>query len=106
MKKKLSRQKIGLILVKEYLGASNSSEFERQLTDAIVKNHCPILFLSLKGVESLDSRKLMALVSAKKLATLLQRRLIICSVSPTIQIIFELSQLDRVFEISEEPEFV
>ena len=43
----------------------------------------------------------MALVSGLKLAQHLERRFGICSVSPSVQIVFELTQLDQVFEIYE-----
>jgi anti-anti-sigma regulatory factor len=41
----------------------------------------------------------MALVSALTLAQQLGKRFSLCSVAPSIRIIFELTQLDRVFEI-------
>jgi len=43
----------------------------------------------------------MALVSALKLAQKLGRRFSLCSVSPSLKIIFELTQVDKVFEIFE-----
>ena len=43
----------------------------------------------------------MALVSGLQLAQHLDRRFGICSVSPSIRIVFELTQLDQVFEIFE-----
>jgi anti-sigma B factor antagonist len=56
--------------------------------------------VDLEQVESLDSAGLMALVSGVKLAQRLGLSLSLSSVSPTLKIIFELTQLDKVFEIN------
>jgi anti-anti-sigma regulatory factor len=41
---------------------------------------------------------LIALVTAQRLAQDLNQRLVLCSVAPSIMILFELTQLDRAFE--------
>jgi anti-anti-sigma factor len=81
------------------LNAANALEFERDLTTALAQDDTSILLVDLAAVESLDSAGLMALVSALKLAGSLGRSLRLCSVSTSIRIIFELTQLDQVFEI-------
>ncbi|BAY26231.1 anti-sigma-factor antagonist [Calothrix sp. NIES-2100] len=81
------------------LNASNALEFERDLTTALTQDDTSILVVDLAEVESLDSAGLMALVSALKLAGSLGRSLRLSSVSAAIRIIFELTQLDQVFEI-------
>lgn len=87
------------------LNASNAWEVERELTKALTQDGISLLLVDLSAVNSLDSAGLMALVSALKLAGSLGHSLRLCSVSPSIKIIFELTQLDRVFEICEgEPE--
>ncbi len=50
-------------------------------------------------VESIDSAGLMVLVSALSMAQRLNKRLSLCSVSHSVRMIFELTQLDKVFEI-------
>lgn len=92
--------KIAVIRLKRSLNAANALDFERELTTAIMQNDATLL-IDLEQVESLDSAGLMALVSGLKLAGRLGRRLSLCSVSPTIKIIFEVTQLDTVFEIFE-----
>jgi anti-sigma B factor antagonist len=84
------------------LNATNALEFERDLTTALAQDDVSILLVDLAGVESLDSSGLMALVSALKLAQSLGRNFRLYSVSPSIRIIFELTQLDGVFEIFED----
>src|SRR5689334_25402079 len=94
--------KIAVIRPQGFLNATNALEFERDLTKALTQDDISILEVDLAAVESLDSSGLMALVSALKLAQSLERSFRLCSVSPSIKIIFELTQLDGVFEILEE----
>ena len=83
-----------------HINASNAVDFQRQLTTAVASQQHAVL-VDMNRVESLDSAGLMALVSALSLAQSLKRRLTLCSVAPSIRIIFELTQLDRAFEIIE-----
>ncbi|OUL22460.1 MULTISPECIES: STAS domain-containing protein [unclassified Nostoc] len=91
--------KITVIRPQGCLNAANALEFERDLTTALAQDDTSILLVDLAAIESLDSAGLMALVSALKLAGSLGRSLRLCSVSASIRIIFELTQLDKVFEI-------
>ncbi|MBF2003963.1 STAS domain-containing protein [Chlorogloeopsis fritschii PCC 9212] len=97
----LKNPQITVIRPQGSLNAANALEFERNLTTALTKNSNSFLLVDLEQVESLDSAGLMALVSALKLAQSLGQRFSLCSLSPSIRIIFELTQLDRVFEILE-----
>ncbi|MCV3216713.1 STAS domain-containing protein [Plectonema radiosum NIES-515] len=94
----LESPKIAFIRPQSSLNAANALEFERDFTAALTQNDISMLVVDLAAVESLDSAGLMALVSALKLAQSLGRRFRLCSVSPAIKIIFELTQLDEVFE--------
>ena len=80
--------------------ASNAVQFQHQITTAAQEGHTCIL-VDLEQVESLDSAGLMVLVYGLRLAQALEQRFSLCSVSPSIRIIFELTQLDQVFEIFE-----
>jgi anti-anti-sigma factor len=97
----VNNPKITVIRPQGSLNAANALEFERDLTTALTQNRSSSLVVDLEQVEALDSAGLLALVSALKLAQSLGRRFSLCSVSPPIRIIFELTQLDRVFEIFE-----
>ncbi|BAZ52710.1 anti-sigma-factor antagonist [Nostoc sp. NIES-4103] len=94
--------KITVIRPQGFINATNALELERDFTRALTQDDISILLVDLAAVESLDSSGLMALVSALKLAQSLGRSFRLCSVSPSIKIIFELTQLDGVFEILEE----
>jgi len=96
--------KITVIRPQGKINAANALEFERDLTAALTSNDVSILLVDLAAVESLDSAGLMALVSTLKLAQNLGRSLKLCSVSPAIKIIFELTQLDGVFEFEDNTE--
>ncbi|PMB26094.1 STAS domain-containing protein [Fischerella thermalis] len=81
------------------LNAANALEFQQDLTKALAQNTSNRLLVDLEQVEALDSAGLMALVSALKFAQDLGRQFSLCSVSPSIRIVFELTQLDKVFDI-------
>jgi anti-anti-sigma factor len=97
----LKNPKIRVIRPQGSINAANALELERDLSAALAHNETNLLIVSLEKVESLDSAGLMALVSALKLAQSIGKRFHLCCVSPSIRIIFELTQLDRVFEILE-----
>jgi anti-anti-sigma factor len=97
----LESPKISVIRPQSCINAGNALEFERDLRLALRQNDISILVVDFAAVESLDSAGLMVLVSALKLAQSLGRRFSLCAVSPAIKMIFELTQLDEVFEIIE-----
>ena len=83
-----------------HINAANATDFQRQLTATVTSTQHTVL-VDMRLVESLDSAGLMSLVCAFRLARSLNRRFSLCSVSPTIRMIFELTQLDAAFEICE-----
>jgi anti-anti-sigma factor len=84
-----------------YLNASNAIEFQHQITTVVTQECYSNVLVDLEHVESLDSAGLMALIYSLRLAHALDRRFSICSASPSIKIIFELTQLDQVFDLFE-----
>jgi len=82
-----------------HLNAVNSDDFKDRLLSAVSAPQTSILLIDLEQVESLDSSGLMALIVGLKRSRDSGCRFSLCSVSPAIQIVFELTQLDRVFEI-------
>ena len=97
----LARKPITVIRPLEHLNAATSGEFGRQLMTAISAPGVVTVLVDFAEVTFMDSAGLMALVSGLKQAKKMGRRFSICSVSPGIRMILELSQLDRVFEIFE-----
>lgn len=85
-----------------YVSAANATEFLEQLTQAVqTQEPGTILLVDMKKVDFLDSAGLMALVNAFRLAQSLGRRISLCSLAPSVRMVFELTQLDRVFDIFE-----
>ncbi|HCF28467.1 MAG TPA: anti-anti-sigma factor [Cyanobacteria bacterium UBA11049] len=79
--------------------ASNAAEFQSDIVKVVTATKHSSVLVDLEQVEFMDSAALMALVRGLRLAQSLGKSFSLCSVSPSIQIIFELTQLDRVFEI-------
>ncbi|MEM1392650.1 MAG: STAS domain-containing protein [Cyanobacteria bacterium P01_H01_bin.150] len=91
--------KITIIRPQGCLNAVNAAKLESELGAALNQNNNTIVLLSLEKVDFIDSAGLMALVSGVRKANALEQRLCFCSVAPSHRIIFELTRLDRVFEI-------
>lgn len=84
------------------LNASNAQDFHLSLVERIHCDKSAGLVVDMSQVESLDSAGLISLVSALKQARERSKRFCLCAVPPAIRIIFELTQLDRVFEMVED----
>lgn len=97
----LASPQYAVIQPQGHVNAANALELQQQLSSVISAEKSASVLVDLSQVESLDSAGLMALVSALSLAQRLGQRFTLCSVSPSLRIIFELTQLDRVFEIFE-----
>lgn len=82
-----------------YVTAANVSDLQAQLTEAVKSPNYSMYLVDMAKVEFLDSAGLMTIVSAYRLALSLGKRLHICSITPSVRIIFELTQLDRVLPI-------
>lgn len=81
------------------ISAANASDFQQELAQAVTTGQHSVLLVDMQQVEFLDSAGLMALINVFRLAQNIGRRLSFCSVAPSVKIIFELTQLDRVFDI-------
>jgi anti-anti-sigma factor len=81
------------------VNALNAEEFKKELNSQVA-NH-PLVLLDLHKIDFLDSAGLVAIVSSHRLAKSLGKTLAICSVSPQVKIVFELTQLDVVLDIFE-----
>lgn len=91
-----------IVSLEGHLDASNATELAARLTNAVESEETSTVVVNMEKAESLDSAGLMALVSALRLAQQIGRQFVLCSVSPAIRIIFELTQLDRVFDMRDD----
>jgi anti-anti-sigma factor len=88
------------------LNASNAKAFQVRLLEQIQHDQAAGLVVDMSQVDSLDSAGLISLVAAFKQARQLSKQFYLCAVPPAIRIVFELTQLDRAFEMLEElPQF-
>jgi len=83
-----------------HLDVYNGSELEQQM-NAIMPTQPCLWVIDLQHVPSIDSGGLASLVAGFKLARHRQCRLAICNLCPAVRLIFEITQLDHVFEIFE-----
>lgn len=82
-----------------FLSAANASEFLERLTVEVQASVDSAFLVNMEAVEFMDSAGLMALIKAFRLAESLGRKFGICSLAPSVRIMFELTQLDKAFEI-------
>jgi len=79
------------------LNAESASKFEREMFSAMQGCCEGEIVVDMSNVESLDNAGLVSFMSALNTARAKSKRLRICSAPPSIRIVFELTQLDRVF---------
>jgi anti-sigma B factor antagonist len=99
MRHKMIDRQLALFEPNGYITAANSIEFQEKLTSVVSGSEYSMFLVDMSGVEFLDSAGLMALVTACRLADNLGKSFNICSIPPSVRIIFELTQLDRVLSI-------
>jgi anti-sigma B factor antagonist len=101
MQSTLAHPKMMVVQPCGHINAENAETLRQQLVETVSAKEHASLLVDMSGVESLDSHGLMALVSALTLAQRMGKQFSLFGVSPAVRIVFELTQLDRVFEISE-----
>lgn len=89
-----------LILVQPQgrLDGQGGRALEKQLVSLITDSQT-LLIVNLEQVEFMNSSGLVSLARALKNARISGCRLVLCNLQPPIKLIFELTQLDSVFEI-------
>ena len=99
MKSPVKVPEIALFEPNGYITAANVLEFQEQLTNLVNQSRSITFLVDMSRVEFLDSAGLMALVTTFRLAQSQGKSFNICSIPPSVKIIFELTQLDRVLSI-------
>jgi anti-sigma B factor antagonist len=102
MKNSIISSKVATFEPSGYITAANVNEFKNSLVAAVNSQEYTAFLVDMSRVEFLDSAGLMAIVSAFRQAQSLGRQLSLCSLAPSVRIIFELTQLDRIVEIFED----
>jgi anti-anti-sigma factor len=96
-----SAKEITVVQPEGPINAANAAAFRAELYQAVESATSSPLLVDMQKVDFLDSAGLMVLVSALSRAQKVQRKFGLCSVAPAIKMIFELTQLERVFELHE-----
>ncbi|MHC5719695.1 MAG: STAS domain-containing protein [Nostoc sp.] len=80
------------------LDGIRGNELRREVSN-IMANGANILLLDLKEVKFIDSSGLGALVSAMQIVRNANGKLFVCSISEQVRMLFELTKMDRIFQI-------
>lgn len=80
------------------LDGTRTQELRDQIAQAIEQS-AKVILIDLKDVTFMDSSGLGALVTALKTVRSAGGKLCVCSVNEQVKILFELTSMDRVFEI-------
>jgi anti-anti-sigma factor len=77
---------------------TKANEFRQEISESIA-NNVEIILIDFQGVTFMDSSGLGALVLALKTTRSSGTKLTVCSLNEQIRMLFELTSMDRVFEI-------
>lgn len=83
------------------LDSTKAEEF-RESVEALLEAGAEVILVDLKDITFIDSSGLGTLVVLLKKARGLNRSFCICSINDQVRMLFELTSMDRVFEIYED----
>jgi len=92
------REQVKVIKLSGNLNATSAQEFRQNITDVLVSG-AKIELVDFKDVTFMDSSGLGALVLAFKTLRAADTKLVLCSINEQVRILFELTNMDKVFEI-------
>jgi anti-anti-sigma factor len=85
------------------LDGTKATQFRQEISDSVLAGAKTVL-IDFQDVTFMDSSGLGALVLALKTVRAAGSKLVVCSINEQIRILFELTSMDRVFEIFESRE--
>ncbi|MFW6359213.1 MAG: STAS domain-containing protein [Chroococcales cyanobacterium] len=80
------------------LDGTQTSDFRQQIHEQVAQG-AKIILVDFKNVPFMDSSGLGALVLALKNVRAAQGQIYVCSINDSIRMLFELTTMDRVFEV-------
>lgn len=80
------------------LDGIQGNQLRREVND-IIETGADIVLIDLKNVNFMDSSGLSSLVSAQRIVRSAKGKLYLCSINDQVKMVFELTRMDRVFEI-------
>lgn len=93
--------KLEVITPEGILDSTKAEEF-RQMVDEMLVSGAEVILIDLKDIAFIDSSGLGTLVVILKKIRGMSRKLCICSVNDQVRMLFELTSMDRVFEVYED----
>lgn len=99
MQSTLVQARMTVIQPSGHISAENATTLKHQLAEVVSSQECSSLLVDMSQVESLDSAGLMVFVSTLTLTQQLNKQFRLVNISPSVRIVFELTQLDQVFEV-------
>ncbi len=80
------------------LDGTKAAQFRQEISE-LVQQNAKIIVVDFKNVTFMDSSGLGALVLSLKTIRAAGAQLFLCSINDQIQMLFELTSMDRVFEV-------
>lgn len=90
--------KLEVITPEGILDSTKAEEFRLQV-DAMLAAGVEVILIDLKDITFIDSSGLGTLVVILKQVRGIDRKLYICSINDQVRMLFELTSMDRVFEV-------
>jgi anti-sigma B factor antagonist len=106
-RRRLELEQIGDVTVvnfvdKKILDEQSIQTIGEQLFSLVDQENCRQMLLNFSNVEFLSSAALGKLIKLKKKLEEVQGRLILCNIDPQIYEVFEITRLDKYFNIQKE----
>ncbi|MBW4631395.1 MAG: STAS domain-containing protein [Iphinoe sp. HA4291-MV1] len=96
----MTTEQVKVVQLSGILGVAQSQEFRDKIDEFLKKeSSTKIVLIDFQEVTFMDSSGLGALVLAFKALQAVDRNLVICSINEQVRILFELTGMDKVFEI-------
>ena len=80
------------------LDSVSANNLRREIID-LIEHGVEIILLDLQNITSIDSSGIVALINTLKVVNAAKGELFLCSLSNQVKMIFELSRMERVFQI-------
>lgn len=85
------------------LDSTKAEEF-RHTVDQLLKDGAEVILIDLKDISFIDSSGLGTLVVLLKKVRSMGKKLCICSINDQVRMLFELTNMDQVFDVYENRE--
>ncbi|MEB3313159.1 MAG: STAS domain-containing protein [Cyanobacteriota bacterium] len=83
---------------------STKADYFRQTVDQVLAEGADVILINLKDITFVDSSGLGTLVVTLKQVRSLNRKLYLCSINDQVKMLFDLTSMDKVFEVYDDEE--